>query len=65
MELAPLRGIPLERRIQTAAIYYFSVEFFFLPFIYTFTLVYLLFTKYYYLPLIYFIYFYLDLKTPS
>ena len=65
MEFAPLRGIPLERRIQTLAIYYFSCEFFFLPFLYTFTLVYLLFTSYYYVPLIYFTYFYLSFKTPS
>ena len=65
MELAPLRGIPLERRIQTLAIYYFSCEFFFLPFIYTFFLIYLLFTRYYVVTLIYVVYFYLDFETPS
>lgn len=68
IDFAPLRGIPFKRRMQTLAIYYFALEFFFLPFIYTFILIRLLFTSYFWISLIYFTHYYYtanDHKTRS
>ena len=64
IQFAPLRGIPLERRLQTLAIYYLSLEFFFLPLFYTSIIITLLFTRYYFLSLIYLTYFCFDYKSP-
>lgn len=59
-EFAPLK-IPLHRRLETAAVAYYVNQFLFLGFICLIFFLYLLFfTSYYWIPILYGIYFYLD-----
>ncbi|XP_067668805.1 2-acylglycerol O-acyltransferase 2-like isoform X2 [Haliotis asinina] len=59
IEFAPLR-IPLERRLQTVAVYQFTLSFLFLGFSCLFLAFYLLFTRFYYISLIYLVWYYYD-----
>ncbi|XP_046557532.1 2-acylglycerol O-acyltransferase 2-like isoform X2 [Haliotis rubra] len=59
IEFAPLR-IPLERRLQTVAVYQFTLSFLFLGFFCVFLSFYLLFTRFYYISLIYAVWYYYD-----
>lgn len=52
IEFAPLK-IPLQRRLQTLAVGYFTYQFLVLGFVFTSLIIYLLFTKYYWLSLLY------------
>uniref|UniRef100_A0A2L2Y2A0 Acyltransferase n=1 Tax=Parasteatoda tepidariorum TaxID=114398 RepID=A0A2L2Y2A0_PARTP len=64
IEFAPL-SIPLERRIQTLAVFYYCSNFLLLGFMTFAILGYLCFTQYYYIPLFYAIWFLYDYKTPE
>nr|KAG5696481.1 hypothetical protein BaRGS_016520 [Batillaria attramentaria] len=59
MELAPL-DIPMERRLQTLAVVHFTYIFLFMGFGILFFFLYLLITDYYYIPLLYFVWYYWD-----
>lgn len=60
LELAPLK-IPLERRLQTAAVCFFVFTFLqCISLIGIFLFVYLLFTRFYWLSLLYALWYYLD-----
>ncbi|CAL1267902.1 unnamed protein product [Larinioides sclopetarius] len=61
IKFAPL-SIPLERRLQTAAVFYYSTSFVFFGFSAIFLFVYLLFTKFFFIPLLYFAWFVYDHK---
>lgn len=64
VEFAPL-SIPIERRIQTLVVTWFVLQFLLLCFIATIVLVYLLFTPYYYLTLLYMVWYIYDFSTPN
>jgi hypothetical protein len=59
IEFAPLL-IPIERRLQTLAVLYYCSEFLFIGFLTLFVLIYLLFTQYFFIPLLYFAWFIYD-----
>ena len=59
LEFAPLK-IPLRRRLQTLAVFYFCTEFLLLGFLSTALFVYLFFTRYYWISLLYIVWFYYD-----
>jgi len=63
VEFAPL-NIPLERRFQTLAVAY-SLSTYFFGFVPLLFFIYLMFTQYYYIPILYFSWIYYDRKTPS
>ncbi len=57
-------NIPLERRLQTLAVLYFLIAFaHFFGLLIFFALVYLVFTKYFWIPIAYFLWFYFDSDT--
>lgn len=62
IEFAPL-FIPLRRRLQTFAVLYYLNEFMVVGLITTILLIYLLFTNYYFITLLYIIWFVYDYKT--
>ncbi|KFM70166.1 2-acylglycerol O-acyltransferase 2-A, partial [Stegodyphus mimosarum] len=62
VEFAPLR-IPLERRLQTAAVFYYCTNFIFFGFSMLFLWIYLFFTNYYFVSLLYLAWFIYDHKT--
>lgn len=59
MELAPL-SVPMERRLQTFSVLHYTYIFLFMGFGMIALFIYLLFTDYYYIPLLYFIWYYFD-----
>lgn len=59
VELAPL-FIPTERRLQTLAVVHYTYIFLFMGFGIVFLFIYLLITDYYYIPLLYFLWYYYD-----
>ena len=59
LEFAPFK-IPLRRRLQTLVVFYFCTEFLLIGFLSTSFFAYLLFTKYYWISLLYFAWFYYD-----
>ncbi|RWS23819.1 2-acylglycerol O-acyltransferase 1-like protein [Leptotrombidium deliense] len=61
IKLAPL-FIPLNRRLQTLAVLYFGSEFLPLLFVYIAVLLYLLFTRFYFITLAYFVWYFYDLN---
>jgi hypothetical protein len=64
VKLVNIFNIPLERRLQTLAVVYFLIAFaHFFGLLVFMILVYLLFTKYFWIPLAYFLWFYLDSDT--
>ncbi|ESO98921.1 hypothetical protein LOTGIDRAFT_206209 [Lottia gigantea] len=64
-EFAPLL-IPIERRLQTISVFYFTSTFLFMGFSCLLLMIYLLlFTKYYWIPVIYFTYYFFDRKTSA
>ncbi len=66
VELVNIFNIPLERRLQTLAVVYFLIAFaHFFGLILLIALIYLLFTKYFWIPLAYALWFYLDFNTPE
>lgn len=62
IEFAPLL-IPFERRLQTAAVFYYCTNFVFFGGFMLFFCIYLLLTKYYFIPLLYLAWFIYDHKT--
>lgn len=62
IHFAPL-NVPLERRLQTAVVALYFTLFFIAPVVLTVLFVYGLFTKYYYLPLLYFVWLWYDRDT--
>lgn len=62
VELAPL-DIPMERRLQTLAVVHFTYIFLFMGFGVLFFFLYLLITDYYFIPLLYFLWYYYDRHT--
>ena len=64
IEFAPLH-IPLRRRLETLAVLQWTLTFLFLGFTCLFVYIALLFTRFYYIPLIYGVYYYFDRKTSA
>ncbi|RWS23980.1 2-acylglycerol O-acyltransferase 2-like protein, partial [Leptotrombidium deliense] len=62
IEFAPL-FIPLRRRLQTLGVLYYGLEFLPLSFAYCLLLIYLLFTKFYFISITYFLWYCYDLKS--
>lgn len=62
IEFAPF-SIPVKRRLQTLAVAWFVSQFIILCFLQVAFLVYLIFTPYYYLPLLYLVWYIYDFKT--
>ncbi|XP_054168762.1 2-acylglycerol O-acyltransferase 1-like [Oppia nitens] len=61
IEFAPI-NIPIERRLQTLAVLYYCCEFLLIGFLSLLLLINLIFTKYYYLSILYFMWFIYDRK---
>lgn len=61
LSFAPLR-IPIRRRLQTLAVFYFCAQFLFLGFVYTIGMGSLMFTEYYWITLLYLLWFIYDRK---
>ncbi|KAI2801885.1 2-acylglycerol O-acyltransferase 1 [Blomia tropicalis] len=61
LSFAPLR-IPIRRRLQTLAVFYFCAQFLFLGFVYTIGMGSLMFTEYYWITLLYLFWFIYDRK---
>ncbi|XP_054721576.1 2-acylglycerol O-acyltransferase 1-like [Uloborus diversus] len=64
IEFAPLM-IPIERRLQTASVFYYCTNFLFFGFAMLFLNFYLLFTSYFFIPLSYLIWYIYDRKRSS
>lgn len=62
IEFAPL-DIPMQRRLQTLAVVHYTYIFLFMGFGLLFFFLYLLFTDYYYIPLLYALWYYYDRHT--
>ena len=63
LEFAPL-SVPMERRIQTLAVLHYTSSFLFVGFGMAALFLYLLFTDYYYVPLLYLLWYSYDRLTP-
>ncbi|XP_041379717.1 2-acylglycerol O-acyltransferase 2-like [Gigantopelta aegis] len=64
IEFAPL-NVPLERRLQTFAVWQFTLSFMCFGFGFLFFFIYLLFTRFYYIPLLYLAWYIYDHKTSA
>ncbi|MFH4984660.1 hypothetical protein AB6A40_011369 [Gnathostoma spinigerum] len=64
IEFAPL-NVPFERRCQTAAVLFFSFFFLFAPPLSVIFTIYLLYTSYWWIIALYFVWFIYDYRTPE
>lgn len=64
IEFVPL-NVPWERRLQMMAVLHYTTSFLFMGFGMLFLFIYLIFTDYYYIPLLYSVWYYYDRLTPQ